>query len=51
MSLHVLPLALEHSDRILGLRHGRMFVEGRTSSLTADDLAPVYDIEPEEGEE
>ncbi|RLV56665.1 phosphonate ABC transporter ATP-binding protein [Aeromicrobium phragmitis] len=50
VSLHVLPLALEHSDRIVGLRHGRTLVEGRTAELDASSLAPVYDIEDEEDE-
>src|SRR5699024_9227639 len=29
VSLHVLPLALAHADRILVLRHGEMFLYGR----------------------
>lgn len=48
VSLHVLPLALEHSDRILGLRHGSVVVQGRTSDLDADALAPVYDVHGDE---
>lgn len=43
VSLHVLPLALEHSDRIVGLRHGRIVIEGPTAALDAEQLAPVYD--------
>ncbi len=43
VSLHVLPLALAHSDRIVGLRHGRMVVQGPTSELDAAALAVVYD--------
>lgn len=42
VSLHVLPLALAHSDRIVGLRHGEMIVSGRTADLDADKLAPLY---------
>lgn len=48
VSLHVLPLALEHSDRIVGLRHGSVVVQGRTSELDADALAPVYDLHGDE---
>ncbi|RNE48268.1 phosphonate ABC transporter ATP-binding protein [Corynebacterium alimapuense] len=47
VSLHVLQLALEHSDRIVGLRHGSIVIEGKTKNLTAEDLSPVYDIEQE----
>lgn len=50
VSLHVLPLALEHSDRIIGMRHGSVLVEGRTSDLDAGQLAAVYDVEHEEDE-
>lgn len=42
VSLHVLPLALAHSDRIVGLRHGEMVVSARTASLNATDLAVLY---------
>lgn len=45
VSLHVLPLALAHSDRIVGLRHGEMLVSGVTSQLDAAALAPLYDDE------
>jgi len=45
VSLHVLPLALAHSDRIVGLRHGRMVVSGRTAQLDAAALQPIYDQE------
>jgi phosphonate transport system ATP-binding protein len=48
VSLHVPPLALEHADRIVGLRHGEMVVQGATSELDADDLAAVYDIDDDE---
>ncbi|SEE12126.1 phosphonate ABC transporter ATP-binding protein [Ruania alba] len=49
VSLHVLPLALAHSDRIIGLRHGEIVVEGTTGELDAERLAPVYDTR--DGEE
>ncbi|WP_221584757.1 phosphonate ABC transporter ATP-binding protein [Microbacterium sp. G2-8] len=45
VSLHVVPLALEHSDRIVGLRHGEIVVEGATPQLDEAMLAPVYDID------
>lgn len=48
VSLHVLPLALAHSDRIVGLRHGEIIVSGRTGDLDAEQLAPVYDIDDQE---
>ncbi|NHI15970.1 phosphonate ABC transporter ATP-binding protein [Microbacterium excoecariae] len=48
VSLHVLPLALAHSDRVVGLRHGRIVVSGRTAALDAAALAPVYDTDDEE---
>ncbi|WP_261166703.1 phosphonate ABC transporter ATP-binding protein [Microbacterium sp. Marseille-Q6965] len=51
VSLHVLPLALAHSDRIVGLRHGEMVVQGATSQLDAHKLAAVYDIDDEEDED
>lgn len=45
VSLHVLPLALAHSDRIVGLRHGEMLVTGATAQLDAAALQPLYDDE------
>ncbi|HWS51093.1 MAG TPA: phosphonate ABC transporter ATP-binding protein [Microbacterium sp.] len=45
VSLHVLPLALAHSDRIVGLRRGRVLVSDPTSRLDAATLAPLYDDE------
>ncbi|ORL73307.1 phosphonate ABC transporter ATP-binding protein [Prescottella equi] len=42
VSLHVVPLALAHSDRMIGLRGGRVVVEGRTADLTEADLRTVY---------
>ncbi|MDA4892325.1 ATP-binding cassette domain-containing protein [Streptomyces sp. MS2A] len=50
VSLHVLPLALAHSDRIVGLRQGRMIVSDATTRLDAATLAPLYDSE-EHGDE
>jgi phosphonate transport system ATP-binding protein len=45
VSLHVLPLALAHSDRIIGLRHGEVLVSGRSADLDHDKLAVLYDDE------
>jgi len=45
VSLHVLPLAIAHSDRIIGLKHGEVVVSAPTSALDADALAVVYDDE------
>ncbi|GAA3665279.1 phosphonate ABC transporter ATP-binding protein [Microbacterium marinilacus] len=47
VSLHVLPLALTHSDRIVGLRHGRMVVSGQTAALDAAVLQSIYDHDGE----
>ncbi|MGO3146611.1 MAG: phosphonate ABC transporter ATP-binding protein [Leucobacter sp.] len=35
MSLHVLPLALRHSDRIVGLKHGEMLISAPTATFDA----------------
>ncbi|WP_271985897.1 phosphonate ABC transporter ATP-binding protein [Pseudoclavibacter terrae] len=45
VSLHVLPLALRHTDRIIGLRHGEMLVSAPTGALDADTLSVLYDDE------
>jgi phosphonate transport system ATP-binding protein len=45
VSLHVLPLALRHSDRVVGLRRGRMLVSAPTSELDDARLLPLYDHE------
>lgn len=47
VSLHVLPLALRHTDRIIGLRHGEMLVSAPTGALDADQLSVLYDDEEE----
>jgi phosphonate transport system ATP-binding protein len=49
MSMHVLPQAMEHSDRIIGLRHGKIVVSGPTPALDPEQLAAVY--ETTEGDE
>jgi len=45
VSLHVLPLALAHSDRIVGLRNGEMLVSARTADLDASKLSVLYEEE------
>lgn len=45
VSLHVLPLALAHSDRILGLRNGRLLLSAPTAELDAPALSVLYDGE------
>ncbi|KAF2414062.1 phosphonate ABC transporter ATP-binding protein [Microbacterium sp. B35-04] len=45
VSLHVLPLALAHSDRVIGLKHGEVVVSAPTSRLDAAALSVVYDDE------
>ena len=42
VSLHVLPLALTHSDRIVGLRNGEMLVSAPTAELDAGKLSVLY---------
>lgn len=51
MSMHVLPQALEHSDRIIGLRHGEIVVSGPTPALDAQKLAAVYELDDEMDED
>ncbi|MCS3844509.1 phosphonate ABC transporter ATP-binding protein [Microbacterium sp. AK031] len=48
VSLHVLPLALAHSDRIVGLRHGEMLVSARTTDLEAAELSVLYEEEDDD---
>ena len=50
VSLHVLPLALAHSDRIVGLRAGRAIVADATTRLDAESLAPLYEDEEDSDE-
>ncbi|MFF0818329.1 phosphonate ABC transporter ATP-binding protein [Rhodococcus sp. NPDC003318] len=45
VSLHVLPLALRHSDRIVGLLQGRMLISAPTSELDTERLLPLYEHE------
>ncbi|MFI2364347.1 phosphonate ABC transporter ATP-binding protein [Promicromonospora sp. NPDC019610] len=47
VSLHVLPLALEHSDRIVGLRHGKVLVSAPTDRLDAAALDVLYSHDEE----
>ncbi|MGO2051578.1 phosphonate ABC transporter ATP-binding protein [Glutamicibacter sp. BW80] len=45
VSLHVLPLALRHSDRVVGLKHGKLLVSAPTAQLDAARLEALYDGE------
>jgi len=51
VSLHVLPLALEHSDRIVGLAHGEMLVSAPTAELDAERLGVLYAGDDEDGDD
>jgi phosphonate transport system ATP-binding protein len=42
-SLHDIDLALEFSDRIIGLDQGQVIIDAASSSLTRDDLLKLYD--------
>jgi len=42
VSLHVVDLALVHSDRIVGLRDGRVLLSGRTDELAPTTLHELY---------
>jgi phosphonate transport system ATP-binding protein len=50
VSLHVLPLALQHSDRIVGLKHGEMLVSAPTHQLDAAALESLYENDSDEEE-
>ena len=43
VSLHVLPLALEHCDRIVGLKDGKMILSGPCAELDPAALAGLYE--------
>lgn len=49
VSLHVLPLALRHCDRIVGLRHGKVIVSAPAAQLDAQRLSVLYDEEGQPG--
>ncbi|QIM16187.1 phosphonate ABC transporter ATP-binding protein [Leucobacter insecticola] len=46
VSLHVIPLALQHTDRIVGLRRGEILIADPSARLDAAALAPLYDGAP-----
>lgn len=50
VSLHVVPLALRHSDRIVGLKNGRILVSAPTHSLNSADLEGLYSQEEQREE-
>lgn len=42
LSLHDIPLALAHSDRVIVLEDGRIVLDAPASSLTPAELTPYY---------
>ncbi len=48
MSLHNLGLAREYLPRLVGLRHGEVVFDRRTSELDDDHFHDLYDLAPEE---
>jgi len=42
LAMHDIGLALDYTDRIVGLRDGRIVMDECASGLTASDLAPLY---------
>lgn len=42
LAMHDIGLALDYTDRIVGLRDGRIVMDERAAGLTASDLAPLY---------
>ena len=42
LAMHDIGLALDYTDRIIGLRDGRITMDEPSASLTASDLAPLY---------
>jgi phosphonate transport system ATP-binding protein len=49
VSLHVVELARRHSDRVIGLKSGRIVYEGPSSSLNNDVIRSIYGDEGEYG--
>lgn len=42
LSLHDIPLALSHTDRVLVIEDGRLVLDAPANRLTAADLVPYY---------
>ena len=42
VNLHVLELATEYAERILGFRSGELVFDGKTSDLTDDIVEHIY---------
>jgi phosphonate transport system ATP-binding protein len=49
VSLHVVALARRHSDRVIGLKSGRIVYEGPSSSLNNNVIRSIYGDEGEYG--
>ena len=46
-SLHSVALALEHFDRVIALREGRIIFDRSANEVSDELLAPLYEFEPE----
>lgn len=44
VALHDRNLALQHFDRIIGLKQGRILLDSDTRSLNSEDLAVIYGV-------
>jgi len=42
LAMHDIPLALEHTDRVVVLDEGRIVLDARARTITAADLVPYY---------
>jgi len=42
LAMHDIALALDYTDRIVGVRDGRITMDEPSTGLTASDLAPLY---------
>lgn len=48
VNLHQVNVALDYSDRILGVNSGRIVFDGRPDELTSERIAEIYGAESEE---
>lgn len=47
-SMHAVPLALKHFNRVIGLRHGRVVLDRRVDDVSAADLDALYALQTPE---
>lgn len=45
LALHDVALALQYTDRVIGIDDGGIAMDARSADLTADDLLPLYEGE------